>query len=109
MAASASAPSTTRGPGRLNQAEASTAQTAPRVAAGSARQAGWSQSRRAWAATASNEKPQGRAHVLGANIELRGLDENPRAAHQALGALHGRRRGPPPHSLAGAPARPGRT
>ena len=76
MAASASAPSTTRGPGRLNQAEASTAQTAPRVAAGSARQAGWSQSRRAWAATASNEKPQGRAHVLGANIELRGLDEN---------------------------------
>ena len=64
MAASASAPSTTRGPGRLNQAEASTAQTAPRVAAGSARQAGWSQSRRAWAATASNEKPQVRTMTM---------------------------------------------
>ena len=35
-----------------------------------------------------------------------------RSVHRAdadLPALHGRRRGPPPHSLAGAPARPGRT
>ena len=59
MAASASAPSRTRGPGRLNRAEASTAQTAPRVAAGSSRQAGRSQSWRVWAATAASEEPQG--------------------------------------------------
>ena len=59
MRASASMPSTRRGPGRLNQELASSAQTAPRWTAGSAAQSGLASSARAPSTMVGRSRPQG--------------------------------------------------